>query len=256
MARKDLTNQVFGTLKAIEFDEERYKRDRLNPDIKRIKTFWKCECLKWGRIVSVQTSNLTCGNSKGCGCDKFEKVGLSNKKENKIRIVNDRVYILLDNTGHEAIIDLEDWEFIRKYCWYEGNNIYPMTRDHRINKQVMLHRLVIFKTIENSIENRNIILDHIDRNRLNCSKSNLRMCSTSDNAKNISIPSNNTSGIIGVSWSKQWNKWRAFVCIEGKYISLGYYKDKNDAIIARLKGEKEYYKEFAPQKHLFDLYLN
>lgn len=163
MARKDLTNQVFGTLKAIEFDEERYERDKLNPD---------------------------------------------------------------------------------------------MTRDHRINKQVMLHRLVIFKTIENSIENRNIILDHIDRNRLNCSKSNLRICSTSDNAKNISIPSNNTSGIIGVSWCRQWNKWRAFVCIEGKYISLGYYKDKNDAIIARLKGEKEYYKEFAPQKHLFDLYLN
>ena len=91
---------------------------------------------------------------------------------------------------------------------------------------------------------------------INFSKSNLRICSTSDNAKNISIPSNNTSGIIGVSWCKQWNKWRAFVCIEGKYISLGYYKDKNDAIIARLKGEKEYYKEFAPQKHLFDLYLN
>lgn len=180
MARKDLTNQVFGTLKAIEFDEERYERDKLNPDIKRLKTFWKCECLKCGRIVSVQTSNLTSGNSKGCGCDKFE----------------------------------------------------------------------------NSIENRNIILDHIDRNRLNCSKSNLRICSTSDNAKNIFIPSNNTSGIIGVSWCKQWNKWRAFVCIEGKYISLGYYKDKNDAIIARLKGEKEYYKEFAPQKHLFDLYLN
>ena len=39
MARKDLTNQVFGTLKAIEIDEERYERDKLNPDIKRLKIF-------------------------------------------------------------------------------------------------------------------------------------------------------------------------------------------------------------------------
>ena len=41
MARKNLTNHVFDTLKAIEFDEERYERDKLNPDIKRLKTFWK-----------------------------------------------------------------------------------------------------------------------------------------------------------------------------------------------------------------------
>lgn len=59
---------------------------------------------------------------------------------------------------------------------------------------------------------------------------------------------------MGVNYSPNDKKWRAYVSVNRKYISLGYYTDKTQAIIARLNGEKLYYKDFAPQKHLFEKY--
>ena len=72
------------------------------------------------------------------------------------------------------------------------------------------------------------------------------LCEPSDNAKNQSLSARNTSGQIGVSYSSQFHKWRAYVGDNRKYISLGYYKTKEEAIAARLAGEKKYYGEFAP----------
>ena len=65
----------------------------------------------------------------------------------------------------------------------------------------------------------------------------------------------NTSGVTGVSFDKRRVKWWAFVVDENKkVVSLGYFIDKNDAIVARLNGEVKYYGEFAPQQHLYKQY--
>ena len=50
------------------------------------------------------------------------------------------------------------------------------------------------------------------------------------------------------------NMWGANIQVDNKRYNLGIFKDKKDAIIARLKAEKEHCKEFAPQKHLFKEY--
>lgn len=42
--------------------------------------------------------------------------------------------------------------------------------------------------------------------------------------------------------------------IKGKQKHLGYFANKNDAVIARLKAEAKYFGEFAPQRHLFEEY--
>ena len=69
-----------------------------------------------------------------------------------------------------------------------------------------------------------------------------------------SIPKRNTSGVIGVGIDKNKGKWMAYIMINKKNINLGLYIDKRDAIIARLQAEKEYFGEFALQKHLFKEY--
>ena len=96
--------------------------------------------------------------------------------------------------------------------------------------------------------------DHKDRNELNNRKYNLRLCTKQENSMNSSKSKNNTSGIIGVYWDKQNEKWMASIGINYKSKYLGRFINKNDAIKARLLAEIKYFGEFAPQKHLFEKY--
>lgn len=79
-------------------------------------------------------------------------------------------------------------------------------------------------------------------------------CEQHDNVKNRSVPKSNTSGFIGVSYNKNEHKWCSYLCCNNKVYHLGYYVDKADAVVARLKAEQEYFGEFAPQEHLFEEY--
>lgn len=56
------------------------------------------------------------------------------------------------------------------------------------------------------------------------------------------INSNNTSGYTGVSYSKSKKKWVAYIKCQTKTINLGTFKTKREAIRARKKGEKQYFK--------------
>ena len=71
---------------------------------------------------------------------------------------------------------------------------------------------------------------------------------------NQSKQSNNTSGFIGVSWSKQYQKWVSYINVNKKTTYLGRFADKYDAVKTRLQAELKYYGEFAPQQHLFEEY--
>jgi hypothetical protein len=82
------------------------------------------------------------------------------------------------------------------------------------------------------------IVDHIDGNRLNNNIRNLRNISTSENNKNLHIYSNNTSGVIGVSFGN--NKWIANIGYNGKKIYLGSFENIEDAIEIRKQAEIEY----------------
>ena len=55
---------------------------------------------------------------------------------------------------------------------------------------------------------------------------------------------NNTSGVTGVTWVKQAQKWRARIMIDYKSIVLGSYINKEDAIQTRIEAEKKYFGEF------------
>jgi hypothetical protein len=58
---------------------------------------------------------------------------------------------------------------------------------------------------------------------------------------NRSIQKSNTSGVVGISWSKVCQKWHAYISKDGKAIHLGYFSDKEKAIKVRKEAEIEYY---------------
>jgi hypothetical protein len=107
-----------------------------------------------------------------------------------------------------------------------------------------------------TIDNGDFVIDHINRKRNDNRKLNLRKVTKQQNTFNISLPSNNTSGYIGVSYSNRRNKWESYIKYNSKRYNLGRYKNKNEAIKSRLMAEIKYFgKEYAPQRHLFEEYL-
>lgn len=245
--RVDMTGKQFGTLTVLRIDEERHKQDvelHKAGKIDRVRIHWLCQCSKCGKIYSIRGENLRSGNTKGCQCDMFERVGEKQKKTNEIVYRDDYIVkIKSSNTDDIIIVDAEKYDEISQYCWYISNSGYAITRDTKTRKQILLHRLVLFGY--DNVVNSDII-DHANRDKLDDRLCNLRICDASDNAKNHSLSVRNTSGVVGVNYSSQYKKWRAFVTDDQKFISLGYYKTKEEAIAARLAGERKYYGEFAP----------
>lgn len=80
-------------------------------------------------------------------------------------------------------------------------------------------------------------IDHIngvpDDNRIE----NLRVVSTSINARNAKMRTHNTSGANGVNWSKSRGLWEARIAIAGKRRFLGAFANIDDAIAARKAAE-------------------
>jgi len=88
-------------------------------------------------------------------------------------------------------------------------------------------------------------LDHINGDPSDNRIRNLREATQSQNMMNAAIRSDNRSGVKGVSWSKKEMRWYAYINKNKKMISLGRYESLEDAIVARLNGEKIYHGDFA-----------
>lgn len=173
--------------------------------------------------------------------------------KNEIVIYEDFAEIVLYNKDHlevtRAIIDLDDVERVKCYKWaYDSLHNYVTTTVK--GEHMGLHQLVM----NTKGLNKNIVVDHIDRNGLNNRKSNLRVADKSINAINTDLRANNKSGVTGVSFSKRHNLWRSYISYDKKRIELGWYSNKDEAIVSRLNAEAEYYPDYPPQEHLFKKY--
>jgi len=72
-------------------------------------------------------------------------------------------------------------------------------------------------------------IDHLNRVRNDNRICNLRECTKSENGRNKSVYKNTASGIRGVGWDRQRNKWKASLYQEGKKISLGRFSTAEEA---------------------------
>lgn len=136
--------------------------------------------------------------------------------------------------GEEFWFDLEDYDKIKDYNWYIDTKGYVRTS----NPSRRMHRIIL------ELEDKNIMVDHIHKNKFDNRKSELRIATNSQNQMNRDIPSKNTSGFRGISWHKNKQAWIAQIGVNGKLKYLGIFKDIEDAIKVRLEAEKYYFGEY------------
>ena len=144
----------------------------------------------------------------------------------------------MSNTNKKFYFDTEDYDKIKNYCWRECNEhiIAPISNSL---ETIGIHRLIM-----NCSDNK-LVVDHINGNGFDNRKNNLRVCTQLLNSFNHKVNSINTSGITGVSFHKKFMKWRAYTTVNNKQVNLGYYYSFDEAVLARLKGEAKYFKEYS-----------
>ena len=202
---------------------------RSDKAIKSGNIWWVCKC-ECGNTIIARGDRLRSGQTSSCGCTK----GV-----NKF-IEQDAYFIGIDSKKRQFLFDKEDYEYIKKYYWYIDVTGYVVHKhkNKTKGKTYYLHRELISCGKEKFV-------DHMNNNKLDNRKSNLRLATAQQNTFNKSIQKNNTSGVPGVSYIKPTKKWSATIGYNNKNINLGSFRDKSKAIIARKEAEQKYFGEFA-----------
>lgn len=220
---QDLTGQKFGKLTVIERIENYISSNGQQ------RSQWKCQC-ECGTIVDVIGTNLTRGNTQSCGCSRKE----SNKKYNDYEI-QDGYVIMYTFKQEPFLISLEDFWKVKDFCWHINNNGYVCSKSQKI--------ITLSRFITDCPDG--ICIDHKDGNPTNNIRNNLRFATYTENNLNRKTSSYNTSGTTGVSWNKRKGKWFAYITINHKRTSLGYYNNFDDAVQVRKQAEEKYFGEWS-----------
>ena len=150
----------------------------------------------------------------------------------QIKIGNSEKFILVDDI---------DFEELNKHKWLINKGGYPQTRYK--TKLVLLHKLLVNFPETNSIN----VCDHINRNRLDYRRENLRVATRIQNNANRIPNINSKLGTKGVSIDKRKlkNKFYAYICSDNKKIHIGYFATIKEAAEAYNKEAIKKWGEFA-----------
>lgn len=140
-------------------------------------------------------------------------------------------------SGGWATVDEPDFDLLSKYRWYRWSNDYiftPVKSADGTHKNVSMHRMIMNP-------DKSLWVDHVNGRRTDNRRTNLRICTPSENHMNRRRK-------CGVTWAKRENRWRARIIKDGMDVHLGYFKLKSEAVRARTMGEATYFGEFATRK--------
>jgi len=154
---------------------------------------------------------------------------------------------VLQLAATEFFFDLEDLPLIESRSWYRDKDGYLVSCYYFNGRRrfVRFHRIVMKAKPGQFV-------DHINKDRADNRKCNLRCCWRAENDRNRGTYVTNTSGVTGVYFDKQRNKWVASISYNKKRTLIGRFASKEEAVRARLEKEAELFKEFAPQRALME----
>ena len=154
----------------------------------------------------------------------------------KFIIDEDCIHIQLAS-GKWTFASLED-EHLTQYNWYESAQGYAASRGKNWGCIKLMHQVIIPKYPSDKV------IDHIDRNKLNNRRDNLRVVNRSTNFLNSDYKkpiSSYTHGGVGID--RTHNTYKAYYSVAGKRVNVGTFKTYEEAEIARLIAFQKFLKE-------------
>lgn len=138
-----------------------------------------------------------------------------------------------------VLINAEDFDRINdRGPWYllEGGYAFRHETINGRSLGIYLHRVIMDAPPH-------LYVDHIDGDKLNCTRENLRLCTPEENARNTA-----GYGLLpyrGVSWMPSVGKYEVSLYNNGQRQSLGYFDDIQEAALAYDRAAVGAYGEFA-----------
>ena len=143
---------------------------------------------------------------------------------------------LMLSGGQVVIVDNADYDYLSRWKWHLSSTGYAVRSTHsyvdgkRKHHYVLMHRHLV------SAE-KGMIADHINRNKLDNRRENLRIVTHSQSLANRGKNKNGvTSKFRGVWIDRKRMKFAAAIKKDRKYIHIGYFDCQKDA--ARAYNEK------------------
>lgn len=135
-----------------------------------------------------------------------------------MRLILGRIQVSDEDFDFAIKLNLSISHYGYAVFWFEG-------------KVQFLHSVITQRA--GKVLQENQVWDHMDRNRLNDARWNLRPATRKQSQLNKSIRVDNTSGYLGVSWCSHHKGWYASVNINGRRQNLSCYKTKEEAAKVR-----------------------
>lgn len=133
--------------------------------------------------------------------------------------------------GKFALVDDEDYEWLNQWKWFshDGAGGYAARNSKYVRgekrKTILMHRQIMGEPKE-------LQVDHINRDRRDNRRENLRLVTAQQNKLNSCIQKSNTSGYRGVAFWKRKAKWRTMISHDNDRLFMGYYKTAEEAALA------------------------
>ena len=135
--------------------------------------------------------------------------------------------------GKYVIFDDEDFDCIQDKKWHLG------TRGYAQSDGTSMHRYIMKCP-------KGLMIDHINSEKLDNRRENLRICDNSQNLMNQNRKTFTKSSIFkGVHWKKDIKKWQAKITKQKKTYHLGYFTNQENAAKSYDGAAKTLFGEFA-----------
>ena len=223
--KKELIGKKFGRLTVESLAESKIRGGRK-------VTAFNCVCDCGNKIVAVR-SDLLHGNVKSCGCYKKDAIKKALQYHNPF-IIDGDIVRMYTRKGEEFLISFRDLDRVKQFCWHINDHGY--VQSNSTQRTIKLHNFILGTDTDLYYG------DHIDYNRLNNTRENLRIVTPSQNRMNCSMRKDNPTGYTGVFISG--NKFGARISKDHKNITIGTYDTLEEAVEARHKAELEMYGEY------------
>lgn len=127
--------------------------------------------------------------------------------------------------GKYALVDDEDYEWLSQWnWWFNGGYATRVETKRGIRNRIFMHRLINDTPPDK-------YTDHINGNRLDNRRANLRVCTTQENARNMR-KTHGSSVYKGVQWSHRQKAWKTTLNEKGQVAYIGYFKNERHAALA------------------------